>query len=133
MARPIKIRKLITPHKKVVFKPDVKSGRNGSKVILLPDEYETIKLVDYENMHHTQAAKILGVSRPTLTRTYEKARRKIAESLVELKALDVEEGRTVLGDLWYKCSNCESLFNIPKNGTEPCKCPLCFSKLIGEL
>jgi len=133
MARPVKIRKLITPHKEVIFKPVIDSGNKNQVVNLLSEEYEVLKLVDYEGMHHLQASKIMGISRPTLTRIYERARKKISECLVELKELRVEGGNSMLGDLWFKCNNCDSMFNIPKENNFEQICPVCLTKLIEEL
>lgn len=132
MPRPVKIRKLIIPHKEIVFTPEeTKTVRE--KIILLSEEYEVIKLVDYEKMHHIQASKIMGISRPTLTRIYERARSKIAECLVELKELRVEGGNSILGDNWFKCKDCESFFNIPVNNHFQRICPLCNSEIINEI
>lgn len=133
MSRPIKIRNLIIPHEEMIFRPEPEVKRGKEKVILSSDEYEAIKLVDYENMHHAQAAKILGISRPTFSKMYEKVRYKIATSLVEKKELKIEKGYGVKNDIWFRCKNCSTLFNIPVNFKGRKICPVCFSKLIGEL
>jgi predicted DNA-binding protein (UPF0251 family) len=133
MARPVKIRRLITPHKEIIFTPERNDKSVIEKVTLLSEEYEVIKLVDYENMHQLQASKIMGISRPTLTRIYEKARNKIAECLVELKELRVEGGNSILGDNWFKCNNCESILNIPEDNDFKKICPLCLSHLIKKI
>ena len=46
-------------------------GRKSSEVILNIEEYETIRLLDYQNMNQEEAATLMDVSRPTLTHTYE--------------------------------------------------------------
>ena len=38
-------------------------------------------------MHHTEAARLMGISRPTFARIYESARRKIAQALVETREI----------------------------------------------
>lgn len=133
MARPVKLRKLISPHKEITFTPAGNDTSGKEKVTLLSEEYEVIKLVDYEKMHHMQASKIMGISRPTLTRIYERARNKIAESLVELKDLCLVEGNSILGDNWFICQQCESVFNNPQDISSGNKCPLCFSDKIDKL
>ncbi|MCX6163270.1 MAG: DUF134 domain-containing protein [Ignavibacteriae bacterium] len=130
MARPIKPRKLLLPHKEISFIPEKEDDTHKEIVTLLSEEYEVIKLVDYENMNHLQAAKVLKVSRPTLTRIYQRARKKIAESLVELKILKLGGGNSYLVENWYTCNDCETIFNIPKNIIFKYNCPVCSGKSI---
>jgi len=49
------------------------------------DEYETIRLLDYEGLMQEEAAERMNVSRPTLTRIYENARKTMAKAFVEGK------------------------------------------------
>ncbi len=63
-----------------------------SSVSLLFDEYEAIRLLDYEGMNQDQAALQMNISRPTLTRIYEKARKTIAQALVEGNMIVIEGG-----------------------------------------
>jgi predicted DNA-binding protein (UPF0251 family) len=130
MARPIKPRKLLLPHKEISFIPENNKKGENEIVILLSEEYEVIKLIDYENMNHQQAAKILHVSRPTLTRIYERARKKISECLVELKTLKLEGGNSVYLENWFKCELCNSIFNIPDINKFDKNCPMCLSNSV---
>lgn len=130
MARPVKQRELLIPHKNVSFVPEGDSNNSKEIVNLLSEEYEAIKLVDYENMNHFQAANILHVSRPTLTRIYERARKKIAECLIEMKTLKLEGGNSIYIENWFKCENCNSIFNIPDSKMFSNKCPVCLSSSI---
>ncbi len=43
----------------------------SEQVYLYFEEYEAIKLLDYENMTQEEAAVCMDVSRPTLTRNYD--------------------------------------------------------------
>jgi uncharacterized protein len=130
MARPIKPRKLLLPHKEISFIPGNEDATLKETITLLSEEYEVIKLIDYENMNHLQAAKVLHVSRPTLTRIYQRARKKIAESLVELKILKLGGGNSYLVENWYNCNDCETVFNIPENIVFKHNCPVCSGKSI---
>jgi predicted DNA-binding protein (UPF0251 family) len=130
MARPVKPRKILMPHKEVLFIPEKKNELSDEVVNILSEEYEVIKLVDYENMNHLQAAKIMKVSRQTLTRIYKRARKKIAESLIEQKTLKLEGGNSYLVENWYKCNECNTVFNIPDNILYKANCPVCLSKSI---
>jgi predicted DNA-binding protein (UPF0251 family) len=44
-------------------------------VVLLFEEYEAIRLADYENLTQKEAALNMKISRPTFTRLYDKARK----------------------------------------------------------
>jgi predicted DNA-binding protein (UPF0251 family) len=79
------------------FKPAGVPLRGMAEIVLTLDEFEAIRLVDNEGLKQTDAAKRMGVSQPTLQRIYDSARKKIAESLVEGKALRFEGGHYRLG------------------------------------
>lgn len=65
---------------------------NGDAVELAFDELETIRLLDLEKMSQAEAASKMGVARTTVTSIYERARTKVADSLVNGKRLLVEGG-----------------------------------------
>lgn len=75
------------------------------QVVLLFEEYESIRLCDYQGLTQEQGAEKMGVSRPTFTRIYEKARQTIAKGFVEGKAIRIEGGNyhTIKGCLCKKC------------------------------
>lgn len=54
------------------------------------DELETIRLADHEGLYHEQAAERMNISRPTFGRILGEARRKVAEALIDGKALRIE-------------------------------------------
>ena len=72
------------------FKPrgTVETG----EVILSLEEFEALKLIDYEGMDQAGAAQVMNVSRQTVGRILKAARYKIAESLVTAKRLTVQGG-----------------------------------------
>jgi predicted DNA-binding protein (UPF0251 family) len=55
------------------------------------DEYEAIRLADYEKMYHAQAAKQMNISRQTFGRIIESARMKISIALIDGKAIKIEK------------------------------------------
>jgi predicted DNA-binding protein (UPF0251 family) len=61
-------------------------------ITLTVDEFEAIRLTDLEGLYQKQAAKKMNVSRQTLGRILESARKKIADALVNGKALSIEGG-----------------------------------------
>ncbi len=62
------------------------------QVVLTVDEFEVLRLVDYEKMTHQQCAKQMDISRTTATEIYENARFKLADSLVNGKRLMIAGG-----------------------------------------
>lgn len=78
-------------------------------VVLFFEEYEAIRLLDYLGMTQLQAANEMNVSRPTLTRIYEKARRTIAEAMVEGKAIFIGGGDFHSNEFWFRCEACHKL------------------------
>ena len=56
------------------------------------EEFEAIRLKDLEGWEQTKAAKQMGVSQPTFNRLITLARKKVAEALVNGKAIRVEGG-----------------------------------------
>ena len=61
-------------------------------VVLNVDEYEVIRLVDYQKLTHEQAALQMDISRTTVTEIYESARHKIADSIVNGRRLKIMGG-----------------------------------------
>lgn len=59
-------------------------------VELAKDELEAIRLTDLEGLYQEQAAEQMGVSRQTLGNILKRAHKKIAEALIEGKALQLE-------------------------------------------
>jgi predicted DNA-binding protein (UPF0251 family) len=56
------------------------------------DEIEAIRLTDLQGLYQEQAAEKMNISRQTLGRILESAHKKIADALVNGKALAIEAG-----------------------------------------
>ena len=120
MPRPKQDRKISIPPLMKRFKPFGIPRRMLSSVSLLYDEYEAIRLLDYEGMNQDQAAVQMNVSRPTLTRIYEKARKTIAQAPVEGKMIKIEGGNVQFDRAWYRCRRCYKLIGGLENHVQ-CK------------
>jgi predicted DNA-binding protein (UPF0251 family) len=88
------------------FKPFGIPMRELESLNLLFEEYEALRLADYENLTQEEAAKKMNISRPTFTRLYDKARKSIAKAFVEGKAIIIQGGTYVTEDYWYRCEDC---------------------------
>ncbi len=60
------------------------------------DELEALRLADFEGLYHEEAAKHMDISRATFGRIIDSARHKVAEAILQGKALRIEtqENRT---------------------------------------
>ena len=123
------MRKVVAPPGFRGYKPY--GSRHGQKdhVDLHYEEYEAIKLADYDMMNHLEASKLMGVSRATFARVYQSARRKIARALVETREIRSVFGHASLDHSWFICKACHAHFNIPQNNGSR-HCPLCKSENI---
>jgi len=115
MARPHKSRKISNPPKMKGFKPFGMPMCKIEPVIMKFEEYESIRLVNYDNLSQDQAAEQMNVSRPTFTRIYNRALQQIALSFVEGKAIVIEGGNYELDKDWYRCKKCYKLIEGLEN------------------
>ncbi|MDE2028551.1 MAG: DUF134 domain-containing protein [Candidatus Omnitrophica bacterium] len=75
------------------FQPKVKAEQqNCCSIALTLDEFEALRLLDYERLSQVKAAAMMRVHRSTVSRMITSARSKIALALVENKALKIEGG-----------------------------------------
>ncbi len=127
--RPKRLRKISNPPPVSGFKPygNKNSEHNKENVFLHYEEYEAIRLCDYEMLNHHKASVIMDVSRPTLTRIYSRARQKIAEALVKGSQIIIEGGKIYFDSEWFHCNSCGCFFNNPDKEVAIKECPLCNS------
>jgi uncharacterized protein len=96
-------------------------------VLLKFEEYESIRLVNYEKLSQDKAAEKMDISRPTFTRIYNRALNQIAQSFVEGKTIVIEGGNYSLEKEWYRCKKC---FRLIEGLDNHFKCKDC--KAFGE-
>jgi predicted DNA-binding protein (UPF0251 family) len=61
-------------------------------VYLALDEFEAVRLACFEELEQIEAAKLMKISRPTFSRILTSAQNKIADALVNIKAIRIEGG-----------------------------------------
>ncbi len=122
-------RKITNPPAIKGFKPYGPDLHNIDKeiIIMLYEEYEAIKMCDYDLLNHVDAAKIMNVSRPTFTRIYATARQKMAKAIVEGRQISIEGGKVSFDSDWYYCNNCNCNFNNPHKEIKIINCAFCGS------
>jgi predicted DNA-binding protein (UPF0251 family) len=113
------------------FKPVGRPSRELERLELTLDEFEALRLADYEGLYHEQAAELMGISRPTLTRLVTSARRKVATLLVEGVRLVVKGGEIPMvvevEKRTFVCDACGHRWQLPYGGGCPRECPECHS------
>ena len=127
MARPQKSRKIYNPPKMKGFKPFGLPACETESLQLTFEEYESIKLVNYEMLMQEQAAEQMEVSRPTFTRIYNKALKTITQAFVEGKSIVIDGGNYQFEQEWFRCKKCHKLIQGLENHT---KCKDC--KMFGN-
>jgi len=78
------------------FKPRGIPLAELKEVSVTVEELEAVRLKDLEGVEQEPTAAQMGISQPTLHRILLSARRKIADALVNGKALKIEGGTYVL-------------------------------------
>ena len=97
MARPIQPRQVSERPRILAFKPRGIPMAELEVLSINLDELEAIRLADQKGLYHEEAAGHMGVSRVTFGRILEKAHAKVAEAILEGKALVIGEGPVLLG------------------------------------
>lgn len=109
MARPRKWRKVCCLPKNNLFGPLNPSSVDKEPIIMTVEEYETLRLIDFEGMIQEECADKMNVARTTVQRIYNEARKKIATALVNGNILRIEGGDYKLYDeeeRTYGCRRC---------------------------
>ncbi|NJK95107.1 MAG: DUF134 domain-containing protein [Bacteroidales bacterium] len=131
MPRQKRNRKIANPPLFKGFKP-MGIPDERAPVFIHYEEYEAIRLCDYELHGQVEAAKLMEVSRPTFTRIYESARRKVAQAFAEGKPVIFEGGKVYFDSGWFVCNSCGCWFNNPETEGAVESCPLCGSIEIAQ-
>jgi predicted DNA-binding protein (UPF0251 family) len=122
MARPFKNRFVFCAPKMQGYAPFGSEGGSGENIIIQFDEFESLKLVNYDNLPQEEAAVKMNVSRPTLTRIYNSALVKVAKAFVEGKTILIGGGNVQFDKEWYRCKKCFRLIDGMENHS---RCPGC--------
>lgn len=126
--RPKRFRKMGSPPVPQGFQPFGVHSDATDTVTITYEEFEALKLADYENLPQEKAAVKMGISRPTFTRIYTAVRKKIALAFVKGKTIRFEGGKVSFNKTWYRCRKCHHVFSVSNK-----KAPVCPNCGSGEL
>jgi len=91
MSRPKKCRCINCLPNCSYFKPKGIPIVQLEEVRLNLDEFEAIRLADYEGLYHDKAAERMSISRATFSRILDVARQKVADAITNGKALQIND------------------------------------------
>ena len=94
MPRPQRCRRICAEPEYGSFVPEGGIAQSGVVELSL-DEYETVRLIDLLRLTHEQCAAEMLISRTTVTEIYERARQKLADSVVNGKRLVIRGGNVL--------------------------------------
>jgi predicted DNA-binding protein (UPF0251 family) len=132
MSRPQDNRMVLEPPLFSAFKPLGITGKDLEQIQLALDEFEAFRLADYNGLSHAEAADEMGISRSTFSRLIEKARKKIADFIIQGKLLTIEGGSVHFRNNIIRCQSCGHMFKINISNTIS-ECPTCHSKHLNNL
>jgi uncharacterized protein len=127
MSRPFKCRRIGYLPEVTIFKPAGIPMRELEGVSLSFEEAEAIRLKDLEGLEQEQAAEKMNISRPTFQRILVSARQKIADVILNGKAMRIEGGNFEVSIRRFKCIKGHE-WEVPIKELEnnpPVKCLIC--------
>jgi len=127
MPRPLKCRRVAFLPNVTYFKPAGIPLRALEEVRLSIEEAEAIRLKDLEGFEQKQSAEKMNISRPTFQRVLASARRKIADALLNGKAIKIEGGSFEMAFHTFRCLNGHE-WDVPFEvmmSAPPQFCPTC--------
>jgi predicted DNA-binding protein (UPF0251 family) len=107
------------------FKPRGIPVLDLEEVVLLKDELEAVRLADLEERYQQDAADNMNISRQTFGNIIRSAHRKIADALVNGKALKIEGGVVNMEEREFRCQKCSHQWTVPPGIAKPAVCPKC--------
>ncbi len=125
MSRPMKCRRVGFIPDVLYFKPAGIPVRELDEIGLSLDELESVRLADLEGLYQEDAAANMCVSRQTFANILASAHSKIAECLIQCKALRIEGGKIDTTDRNFICGECSHTWSITFGSKCPQECPNC--------
>ena len=112
------------------FKPAGIRMAELEEIRLLVEEAEAIRLKDLEGLEQEECAKKMSISRSTFSRVLDSARQKIADALLNGKAIRIEGGNFEMATRRFRCLEghewevpFETMITAPPTLCPRCKTP----------
>lgn len=127
MPRPRRCRWIEAEPNSSYFKPRGIPLAYLEEVVLTVDEHEALRLADFMGLEQEEGAKRMKISRQTFGRMLSSARKKVAEGIVQAKAIKIEGGNYILGKKIFRCCDCGHTWGLPDGTGRSVRCPSCNS------
>ncbi|MHA1167320.1 MAG: DUF134 domain-containing protein [Candidatus Hodarchaeales archaeon] len=112
----------------VHFKPAGIPIRDLEVIVLSDVELDCLRYADLDDEKQTESASKMSISQPSFSRHLKIARRKVADALINGKALTIETGQfPVIKTRFFKCVNCNNSWGLSVGTGRPESCPKCGS------
>jgi predicted DNA-binding protein (UPF0251 family) len=130
MVRPQKDRLVGFDPKINYFKPRGIPVIDLAEVCLTVDEGESLRLADLLGLSHEEAGRQMGVSRATFGRIVQRARKIVADAIINGKAVRVEGGnyKRIGQTRIFRCRACNHEWEEPFGTGRPKECQGCGSE-----
>jgi len=126
MPRPHKTRRIYGDFDEYYFKPRGRRMAELDEIFLEADELEALRLADLEERYQNDAAELMGVSRQTFGNIIKKAHRKVANALINGKAIRI----TPVIMERRRCRGCGRRWAETAYANEKENCPVCESEAV---
>lgn len=93
MGRPKKLRRICSMPRHTLFGPLNRDLESLECIKMSVDEYEVIRLIDLEGLTQEECARQMDIGRTTVQSIYSRARKKLAQVLVEDYILHITGGK----------------------------------------
>ena len=113
MPRPPKWRRVSFMPEVTFFKPAGIPLAHLEEILLSVEEAEAIRLRDLEGLEQEECARKMLISRPTFHRVLGSARKKLADALLNGKAIRIEGGNFEMAIRRYKCGEDGQEWDVP--------------------
>jgi predicted DNA-binding protein (UPF0251 family) len=114
------------------FAPEGLKEQDPEQIVLTLDQFEAFRLADQLGYSHAQAAREMQISRSTFSRLIQKARKKIADFIIQGGILTIQGGSVHFRMNILQCTDCGHLFKV-KLDDEFSECPDCQSDKITDM
>lgn len=125
MARPQKCRRVEFLPNTTYFKPAGIPLRDLEEVCMSVEEAEAIRLKDLQGLEQEQGAGKMNISRPTFQRILTSARQKLADALLNGKAIKIQGGNFEMSWRRFRCHRGHEWELDTAVSELPEKCPTC--------
>lgn len=124
MSRPFKCRRIANVPGITYFKPAGIPLGELEEVVLSLEEAEALRLKELEGLEQERGAEKMNVSRPTFQRILASARNKVADAVLNGKAIRIEGGNFELAWNRYRCRDGHE-WDAENILTDATACPQC--------